>query len=228
MSHGAEVEIPHDENNPFVRRVALCVAIFAVLLAIAGMAGKNAGKDMLSAQLDAQNEFSQYQAKSQREVMYIQERQMLEEGIPEIPHEQLEPLAKAFSEAQKDRTKAAPIDALEKRKQRLAYTILKLEEYKVDKDKLMKKGNDFIAVRRTNHRMDGYFDFAELFLQLSIVLASVAMMSKTRWTFSLSLVLALVAMALTAGGFIIPNHAPQVHIPLVDPAHEVAGADAKH
>ncbi len=225
MSHGAEVEVPHDENDPFVKKVALCVAIFAVILAVATMAGKNAGKDMLAAQLDAQNQFSQYQAKSQREVLYMQEREALEEAHGELTAEQQATLTKAYQAAQKDRTKVAA-DPLERRKQRLAYVVTKLAEYKSEKEALLAEGKRFEAVRHTSHRVEGYFDYAELFLQIGIVLASIAMLSKTKWTFSLSLILALIAIALGAGGYLIPTKYPQVHIPIVDPAPEEG--EAKH
>src|SRR5471032_666781 len=74
MSHGAEVELPHDHSDPFTKKVALCVAIYAVILAVAGTGGKNAGKEMLKEQiassdlhLSAMNEWAQYQAKTNRE-----------------------------------------------------------------------------------------------------------------------------------------------------------------
>ena len=45
------------------------------------------------------------------------------------------------------------------------------------------------------------------------------MLSKARWPFLIAVVLALVGMALTAGGYIIPEKAPNIHIPLIDPEH---------
>ena len=59
--HGAEVEIPHGETDPFTKKVAFSVALFAVVLAMVGVGGK----DMLTNQLDASNRWNQYQAKAE-------------------------------------------------------------------------------------------------------------------------------------------------------------------
>jgi ABC-type multidrug transport system fused ATPase/permease subunit len=215
--HGAEVEIPHNENDPFVKRVGLSVAIFAVILAVAGAGGKNAGKDMMSSQLDAANEYSQYQAKSQREVMYTQERESLETVVM-VPEGKLKELAKTYEQGLKDR-KLLPADVGERQRQRLAYISTKLDEYVGEKKALDEKGKEYISERKLAHRKDGYFDFAELFLQIAIVLASISMLSKARWPYSISLVLAVIGLVLAIGGFVIPTQFPGVHIPFIDAAH---------
>lgn len=189
--HGAEPEVPHDENDPFVKKVALSVAIFAVILAVAGAGGKNAGKDMMSAQMDASNTFSWYQAKVSREATYTQKKEELEE----------------LSEP------------TEKQKQRLASITKKLGEYEKEKADLKQQGDDFTAARKLNHRKDGYFDFAELFLQLAVVLASISMLSKARWPWTVSLLLAVVGLLLTLNGYFL-----LVSVPGIDSAgHAAAG-----
>ena len=114
--HGAEVEVPHDGNDPFVKRVALSVAAFAVVLALAAAGGNNAGKDMLMAQMQASNEWNRYQAKSQREVLYAQEREELEQAFSPLTKEEAEGLAKLYEAGQKDRTKL-PSESAERRRQ---------------------------------------------------------------------------------------------------------------
>jgi hypothetical protein len=188
--HGAEPEVPHDEHDPFVKKVALSVAIFAVILAVAGMGGKNASKDMMSAQMDASNTFAWYQAKSQKEVMYTQKKESLEE-------------ADKLSEQQK---------------QRLDLVTKKLAEYEKEKADLKQQGDDFTAKRTLNHRKDGYFDIAELFLQLAIVLASISMLSKARWPWTISLLLAVVGLLLTLNGYFLV-----VSVPGIDAAAHGAG-----
>lgn len=196
--HGAEVEVPHDEHDPFVKKVGLSVAIFAVILAVAGAGGKNAGKDMMSAQIDASDTFAWYQAKANRDVLYTQEKESLEQVA----------------------------EPTEKQKQRLAHVTKKLTEYEKEKKELLDEGTALKKERKTAHRMDGYFDYAELLLQLAIVLASISMLSKARWPWAVSLLLAAVGLAITAGGFVIPKHAPTVHLPFIDPAHPEG--EAKH
>ena len=179
MPEGVEIELPHDETDPFVKRIALCVAIFAVILAIAGAGGKNAGKDLISEQIEASNQWSRYQAKAVREAIYIND---LEKYELEKEKGGLTPEAEKKVDKSIDRVKA------------------KLADYKKDKDEIMAEAKAHEAARDTAHKKDGYFDFAELLLQIAIVLASVAMLSKARWAFYTSVALVAVGLFLTVNG----------------------------
>lgn len=202
--HGGEVEIPHGENDPFVKRVALSVAVFAVVLALAAAGGNNAGKDMLMAQMQASNEWSRYQAKSQREVLYMQEQEELEQTFSPLKKEEVEGLAKQYEVGQKDRTKL-PAETSERRKMRLGFVTAKLDEYKHEKDELSKKATEYEKARNLSHKKDPFFEMAELLLQIGIVLASVAMLSKARWAFYAGCVLAVGGLVLTVMGYFCPE-----------------------
>lgn len=185
MGHGAEVELPHDEHDPFVKRIALCVAIYAVILAIAGAGGKNAGKDMISEQIEASNRWAQYQAKSVREAIYINdfEKYELEKEKGGMSPESESKLVKSMERVKK-----------------------KIEDYKKDKEEIKAKAEGHEAARDKAHKKDSYFDFAELLLQIAIVLASVAMLSKTRWSFLLSVALVAVGLLFTLNGYTLLIH----------------------
>lgn len=195
--HGAEVEVPHDENDPFVKKVALSVAVFAVVLALAGAGGHNASKDMMMNQLDATDLWNQYQAKRQREVLYEQQKEQLQTELED--------------------SKQQPAETTDRKKLRLATVEAKLKEYEEDKKELYKQANEFQAERKKAQKRDPYFDAAELLLQLAIVLASVAMLSKARWAF-------VAACVLAAGGllFTLLGYFPVVSVPFIgvpEPAH---------
>ena len=184
MGHGAEVEMPHEDHDPFVKRIALCVAIYAVILAVAGAGGKNAGKDLISEQIEASNQWARYQAKAVREAIYINDLEKYE-----LEKEKgLSPDADAKVSKSIDRVKK------------------KLEEYKKDKEEIMAEAKSHEAARDTAHKKDGYFDYAELLLQIAIVLASVAMLAKARWAFYLSAALVAVAMLCTVNGYTLAIH----------------------
>lgn len=240
MGHGAEVEIPHGENDPFVKRVALSVAVFAVVLALAAAGGNNAGKDMLMNQMKASderakyqtlanNEWNQYQSKRQREVSYIQEREALEQEFGPLPTEEAEGLAKKYEAAQKDRSQL-PAEASDRRRQKLGFVTVKLAEYQKDKEELSKKAKEYEkeldtqtkkyeTARDLSHKKDPFFEMAELLLQIGIVLASVAMLSKARWAFLTGCVLAACGLFLTVMGYFFP----EVPLPFVggggEPGH---------
>jgi hypothetical protein len=201
MSHGGP-EVPHEveSHDPFTKKVALCVAIYAVVLAVAGTGGKNAGKDMLKEQIaasdlqiSAANEWSQYQAKTVRESESentLRDHEIL--ALTDLTPAAREKLAKADGELQK-----------------------KLAGYKADKEKLRdqarkyeKDREDALTRSHTAHVMDSYFDYAELLIQLAIVLASVTMLSGARWPFFTSLVLVAAGLILTVNGYTLLFHLP--------------------
>lgn len=183
-----EIEIPQPEEmhekaeNPFTKRVALFVAIYAVILALAAAGGNNAGKDMLMNQMKATNTWSRYQAKVQREVMYTQEKENLESD-----------LASAGIAA----------DIKERKSKRLATITAKLAEYEKDKKEITEEAKKLEHDRDDSHARDPYFDMAEVLMQISIVLSSVAMLSGKKWAFWLSLGLAVVGLFLTLNGFFL-------------------------
>jgi Domain of unknown function (DUF4337) len=219
MGSHAEVEVPHDDNDPFVKRVAMSVAMFAVVLALAAAGGNNAGKDMMMYQLKASNEWNRYQAKSQREVLYMQEREELEQTFGPMKEEEAAELAKLYEAAQKNRSKL-PAETSDRRKQRLGYVTTKLVEYKKEKDELSKQATEYQQSRDEAHKKDPFFDAAELLLQIGIVLASVAMLSKARWAFLAGCVLGVGGLALTVLGYFFPD----VPVPFVSGGGEAPAA----
>ena len=103
-----EVEIPdpHEAHekaaDPFTKKIALCVAIYAVILAVAGAGGKHAGKEMISEQILASNSWAQYQAKVVREAIYTSdlEKYQFERGKGGLTPEAEAQLAKSTGRVQ--------------------------------------------------------------------------------------------------------------------------------
>jgi Flp pilus assembly protein TadB len=184
----AEVEIPDPKEakekaeDPYTKRIALSVAIYAVILAFAAAGGNNAGKDMMMEQQRASNRWAQYQAKAIREALYLNDAEKLE----------IE-LAKG----------SLADEARKKMEDTLKRIRAKLAEYKADKEAIMAKARNHEAARDDAHKRDPYFDFAEVALQIGVVLASVAMLSGKRWAFYVSLVLAVVGAVLTVNGYLL-------------------------
>src|SRR6476660_4946894 len=54
-------------NERFRRRAAVCIGVLAMLLAISGLGGGNATKEMLNANIQASDTFAFYQAKNVRQ-----------------------------------------------------------------------------------------------------------------------------------------------------------------
>ena len=191
----ADVEVPDPAEaeekaaDPFTKKIALCVAVYAVAMAVTALGGNNAGKDMMMAQQKASNQWAYYQAKVMRENMYILAAENLE-----LELEESRPL---------EGEKIDWIDWKGKglRGTRLKHYQAKAEEYKKEKEEIAAEAKKLEAERDKAARRDPYFDYAEVLLQIAIVLASVAMLSGKRWAFYASLAFAGVGAILCINGY---------------------------
>ena len=194
----AEVELPKPDElqehaaNSFSRRVALVTAIYAVVLAIAALGGNHAMKEMLLAQQQSSDQWAFYQAKVIREHLYRAQKQRLEADLIErgpamspAAREKLEAVAKKWDEEEK--------------------------RYNAEKKDIEKDAKKLEAVRDLSATRDPYFDLAEVFLQIAIVMSSVSILSRSRPVFYFSLLLAVVGATLTLNGYFILFQLPWLH-----------------
>ena len=194
----AEVELPNPEElheraeSQFGRRVALVTAIFAVALAIASLGGNNAMKEMLLAQQLSSDQWAFYQAKVIREHQYRAQKLRLEVDLAERgaslkpeAREKMEALLKKFAEEEK--------------------------RYNAEKKDIEKDAKKLEHERDVNRSKDPYFDYAEVLLQIAIVMSSVSILSKSRPIFYFSLVLAAGGALLTVNGFTLLVTLPFLH-----------------
>src|SRR4030095_8507982 len=194
----AEVEGPNPEElhergeDRFGRRVALVTAVFAVILSISSMGGNNATKEMLLAPQKSSDQWSFYQAKVIREHLYRAQKQRLETdliergpALPPAAREKVEALAKKWDEEEK--------------------------RYNAEKKDIERDAKKLEAVRDLSATRDPYFDLAEVFLQIAIVMSSVSILSKSRPVFYFSLLLAVVGTTFTVNGYLLFFQLPWLH-----------------
>ena len=190
----AEVELPDPEeleaqrDKSFSRRVALTTAVYAVVLAIASLGGNNSMKEALLSQQEATNQWAYYQAKVVREHLNRANKLLVEAQLAEpsplkgAEREKFDALMKKYADEEK--------------------------RMNADKKDIEKEARKFEASRDLAKRKDPYFDYAEVFLQIAIVLASVSILAASRPMFWFSLALALVGALATANGFSLFAHIP--------------------
>jgi Domain of unknown function (DUF4337) len=193
----AEVELPDPDelearrDKTFSRRVALTTAVYAVILAIASLGGNNAMKEMLLAQQEASNQWAFYQSKVIREHLNRGSKLQLETQLAEpsalrgAERAKIEGLARQFADEEK--------------------------RMNADKKEIEPKAMAAEAVRDRNQARDPYFDYAEVLLQISIVCASIAILSGSRPMFWFSSALAVCGLLLTLNGFTLLVHLPFLH-----------------
>ena len=188
----AEVELPNPEeleerrDKTFSRRVALVTAVYAVVLAVASLGGNNAMKEMLIAQQEASNQWAYYQSKVIREHLYRGQKMRLEADLadraPAAARDKHEALLKKLDEEEK--------------------------RYNAEKKDIEKEAKRLEHHRDYQRARDPNFEYAEIFLQIAIVTASVAILAESRAMFVFSLVAAIAGALLTVNGFAFNVHLP--------------------
>lgn len=184
-----DVEIPNPEDltelrsQAFTRRVALTAVVYAVILSINALGGNNAGKDMVLAQMQASDQWAYYQAKAVREQIYKVERLKLE----------LEIAAAAD----------AP-EAVRTRRQALLEQFAGEEaRYATEKAEIKRTAEALERARDVNQARDPYFDYAEVLLQIAIVMATLAVLAGSARVYGFSMLLASLGSLLTLNGYLL-------------------------
>jgi hypothetical protein len=184
----AEVELPnpehleHQRSKAFSRRVALTTAFYAVALAVAALGSKVAMKEMLLAQQQASDQWAFYQAKVIREHQYRGQKLMLAAQLAEpsalkgAERAKFEALAKKFADEE--------------------------TRYDAEKKDIQKDARKLEHQRDRHRARDPNFEYAEIFLQIAIVTASVAILAESKAMFAFSLAAAVLGVGLTANGFV--------------------------
>ncbi len=194
----AEVELPNTEEldelkgKKFTKRVALTTAIYAVLLAITSLGGNNAMKEMLLAQQQSSDQWAFYQSKVMREHLYRTQKMLLEAGLVE-------------------RGKSMTEEARRHYEERIKKIGEEEERYKKEKLPIEQEAKKLESEREINRKKDPYFDYAEVLLQISIVLASIAILSSSRAVFIMSMISAVIGSVLSLNGYLLLFRIPFLH-----------------
>src|SRR5262245_10709310 len=138
-------------------------------------------KEMLLAQQLSSDQWAFYQAKVIREHLYRAQKMLVQTTGPEAA----KALAATFAEEEK--------------------------RYNAEKKDIEKEAKKLEAERDRHRARDPYFDYAEVFLQIAIVTASVSILATSRSMFGFSLVLAVLGALYTINGFTLALHLPLLH-----------------
>ncbi len=145
-------EIPEAED-PFAKRIALTIAILAVIMSFIGNHGDNAKTDAIIKTNEATDTWAHFQSKSLKGHAYqiaIDELETLTPGDP------------------------AKRDALV-----LKYR-QKIADYETEKSKLQSDAEALVAEARHGSAINDRTDLASLLLQIGVILCSVAILVKHR------------------------------------------------
>ncbi len=175
------------ESDRFKQRAAVAIAFFAMVLAICGLGGSNAGKEAVNNNVLASNFYNFFQAKNARQ-------SSLELASDEIELGWLNDPAMPESAKQALRTKLQGYKAT-------------IERYESEpstnegKKELLARARDHEKKRDHALKQDPYFDYAEALLQIAIVLISVSIIASIGWLAFLGGAVGFAGVLLTINGF---------------------------
>jgi hypothetical protein len=173
--------------------VAIYIAVLAVFLSICTVGGGNSTKDATRTNIQASDTWAFYQAKNTRQTSYklaaeALQLRLAEPALPEAVRKQTEAALAAYK-AEIDRLESEPQKG--EGKKELAAKARQLEN---DRDRAL--------------RQDPYFDYAQAFLQIAIVLASASIVLKNRTLLAGSGLLGLLGVLLMIDGFTLAVDIP--------------------
>ena len=174
------IEHAHHQGE---RSIGLTMAIVAVLLAMATLLSHRAHTDEVLLKGDANDQWAYYQAKNIRAHMYTADSKI----AALLPNGK--ELAAEFAETAKVEREGVP----------------------ATKDKPAKDGADKIQERARERdqetvltgRRASYFDAAELFLEVSIVLCSISLLSANKFYWKISFVSTIIGIGVVVWGFLL-------------------------
>ena len=187
-----EERAENDAQEGFRNRAALLIAIMAAILAIGGMGGGNATDAMIENNIKASDTWAFFQAKNIRQTMYEIEADKLEAQIaagapPPGAQERLAEYRATAARYDSEPDPEAPGDPLRGE----------------GKKELSAQARAYEAAFEEASTQDESFDYAEICLQLALVLGSVAILAVNRWILAFSATLGLVGTLLTVNGFLL-------------------------
>lgn len=171
------------------QRMAISIAILAMILAITSLGGSNAGKEAVNNNVLASNYFNFFQAKNMRQTSFALAADQLELAWLNDPA--LPPDAKAALKAKADtyRKTVARYESEPDTKEGKKELLLRAQEYEKLRDHALKQ--------------DPYFDYAEALLQIAIVLISVAIVAELTWLSFIGGALGILGTLLMINGFLL-------------------------
>ena len=176
----------HASEERFNRGAAMLIAVMAAVLAVGGLGGGNATDDMIISNIRASDTWAFYQAKNVRQTMYEIELAELESRSP-ADAVRIADYKATIARYDDEPDPEAPGDPLRGE----------------GKKQLMAQAQGFEAARDVAAAKDDNFDFAEVALQLALVLGSVAILATNRAILTVAGALGALGALLTLNGFLL-------------------------
>jgi len=172
------------QKEPWLNYLALTTVILAVCATLSTFKGGAYSTRAVLAQSQASDNWSYYQAKSIKGYLYEMQKEKLELELKEKKH----------------KLPAAIIGEYEKKME--SYTD-KIKKYEAEKTKIQEDARAYESVRNNSQKHSQTFGMAVIFLQIAILLSSIAALLKKKAAWLLGLMTGLVGIYYFATGFLL-------------------------
>ncbi len=170
-----------DASDPFQKKVAIAMSVYAVLLAFTTMLTNQARTEALLLSNEASNKWGYYQAKSTKGIVVKAEAELLGILAPE-------PAGHAPAEGEHVSISTAARERLEK----------EAERYEKEKEEIKEEANKVVEKGEVEKHKEHWFEYAATTIELAIIIATIGLLLSSRPAFYASMVTAAVSVGLTA------------------------------
>ncbi|OGW41623.1 MAG: hypothetical protein A2010_14890 [Nitrospirae bacterium GWD2_57_9] len=168
-----------EKKEPWLNYLALTTVVFAVCATLSTLKGGGFSTRSVMAQSEASDQWSYYQAKSIKGYLYELQREKLELEI---------------------RTLRSGAGDYEKK---IAAYKEKTERYEKEKEEIRQKAEELEERRDSAQRHSGAFGLAAMFLQIAILLSSIAALMKQKYFWYLGIAAGCLGLLYFFNGFFL-------------------------
>ena len=172
-----------EKKDPWLNYLALTTIIFAVAATLSTFKGGGYSTRSMLSQEQASNKWSYFQSKGMKLYLYETQRDMLVLNVQQIP-----------------KSEKAVIESYQKKIDEYEQSV---KRYEKEKAEIKKDAEALEAIRDEAKKHSNEFGIAVIFLQISILLSSIAALIKRRYLWVIGMGVVLVGLVYFINGFLL-------------------------
>ena len=173
-----------EEKEPWLNYLALTTVVVAVCATLATFKGGGYSTRQMLSQTQASDQWAYYQAKSVKSDLYALAKADAELGLQTLPAAAAKPVAEAYA-------------------RRIADAAARVAKYEQEKTQIMAAAKALEQARDAAQKHGGFFGIAVIFLQISILLSSIAALLKKKPVWYLGLAVGATGIFYFLNGFFL-------------------------
>ena len=173
-----------EKKESWLNYLALTTVIFAVCATLSTFKGGGFSTRSVMSQSQASDQWAFYQAKSIKSYMYQMQKETFELKLLDLPRNTSE-------------------EAINNYKEKIADYKKKIEKYEQEKSEIQEKAKQLESVRDESQKHSQAFGMAVIFLQIAILLSSIAALLKKQVVWYGAMAAGLVGLFYFLDGFIL-------------------------